>query len=141
MSAERREGGEVIGGEAGTGRDERSPPPPSRIGRSGSPLRFFLLESLVVVFSVLVALAVDQWREERAQEAMAREAMADVVEEVRANLRELEYTESVTRDRLERLRELAPRIGTGRPYFEQLGPFPGYYTADLSVSAWERATG
>lgn len=141
MTEECRDGADEVGGEEGAGRDDRPAPPASRIGRAESPLRFFLLESLVVVFSVLVALAVDQWREERVQEAMAREAMADVVEEVRDNLRELEYTESVTGDRLERLRELAPRIDTDRPYFEQLGSFPGYYTADLSVSAWERATG
>lgn len=141
MSEERRDGGDDSGGEGEAVRDDLPPSPPSRIARAESPLRFFLLESLVVVFSVLIALAVDQWREERAQEAMARVAMADVVEEVRANLRELEYTESVTGDRLERLRELAPRIDTDRPYFEQLGSFPGYYTADLSVSAWERATG
>lgn len=140
MSDEGRERGDAIGGEGGGGQENPPPPPPSRIARTESPLRFFLLESLVVVFSVLAALGVDQWREERAQRALAREAMADVVEEVRANLRELEYTESVTRDRLERLRGLAPEIDTDRPYFEQLGSFPGYYTADLGVSAWERAT-
>ena len=44
-----------------------------------------LAESALIVFSVLVALAVDEWREERAMRARSREAVAAIVAEINAN--------------------------------------------------------
>lgn len=44
-----------------------------------------LVESVLIVFSVLVALAVDQWRETRASQTRTREAVAAITAELQAN--------------------------------------------------------
>ena len=44
-----------------------------------------LVESALIVFSVLMALAVDQWRDSRATEARARDAVAAITAELQAN--------------------------------------------------------
>ncbi len=44
-----------------------------------------LVESALIVFSVLVALALDEWRDNRATEARAREAVAAITAELQAN--------------------------------------------------------
>ena len=44
-----------------------------------------IVESALIVFSVLVALAVDEWRATRATEARAREAVAAITAELQAN--------------------------------------------------------
>jgi hypothetical protein len=45
-----------------------------------------LLESALIVFSILLALAVDEWRQERRQEARLADARSAFAEEVRQNL-------------------------------------------------------
>ena len=44
-----------------------------------------LVESVLIVFSVLVALAVDEWRDERALRSRSREAIAAITAEINAN--------------------------------------------------------
>jgi hypothetical protein len=46
-----------------------------------------LVESALIVFSVLMALAVDEWRETRATEARAREAVAAITAELQRTAR------------------------------------------------------
>lgn len=50
------------------------------------------LEALMVVFAVLVALAVEEWRDERQMHEFADRARMGVVTELRANLDEFEET-------------------------------------------------
>lgn len=143
------------GGIGGPGPDRSPPGAPAPIPgtdpvptrRPGTPsegglglVRFLLLESLVVVLSVLVALAVDEWRDDRDRQRRAREAMEDVVEEVRMNLSELAYTDSVMSDRQRRLHAVEDSLDGTRPFAYYNRYFGGYYTPDLSRAAWERAT-
>jgi hypothetical protein len=43
-----------------------------------------LLEAVSVVFAVLLALAVDEWRETRSRNALAARARASILEEIRS---------------------------------------------------------
>lgn len=61
-------------------------------GRIRDRLPDLALEALMVVFAVLVALAVDEWREGRQLRELADRARAAVLIEARANLGELERT-------------------------------------------------
>jgi hypothetical protein len=61
--------------------DIAAPPPmrrPAWIAR-------LVVESALIVLSVLVALAVDEWRDDRAMRARSREAVAAIVAEINAN--------------------------------------------------------
>lgn len=49
-------------------------------------VRHFFVEFLIVVAGILVALGVDQWRNERQEVRIAEEHLSDVTEEVRQNL-------------------------------------------------------
>ncbi len=110
---------------------------PSRADRArGSFFRFFLAESLVVVLSVLAALAVDRWTENRARHELAAAAMADVVDEVRQNLAELVLTDSISHFRLDSLGRMAAHVDNSRPLLSYAPP--GFYTPDLNRAAWER---
>ena len=64
-----------------------------------------LVESALIVFSVLVALAVDEWRDSRTQRVRAEAALAAILSETEAN-----------RAAMQRARDLhqsiAPRLGT-----------------------------
>lgn len=55
-------------------------------------LRSIAIEATMVVFAVLVALAVDEWREERQLHDFADRARTAVVAEMRANLDEFDQT-------------------------------------------------
>ncbi len=109
----------------------------ARIRRDGGGrARFFIVESFVVVLSVLIALGLDKWSEERERRGLAEAAMSEVVAEVVLNLEELVRTDSITRSRLASLGELASSVDGSRPLFSYAPP--GFYTPDLNRAAYER---
>ena len=69
-----------------------------------------LLEAGSVVFAVLLALGVDEWRERRDQEALAERARASILEEVRANREELRGTLEPNRALLRKIEAALPRL-------------------------------
>ena len=53
--------------------------------RSSIPVQRLLLEAFSIVFAVVLALGVDEWRETRHLEEKAQKAHAHILEEVRSN--------------------------------------------------------
>lgn len=121
------------------------PPPPvadhrsKRAARTGA-LRFLLLESLVVVISVLVALAVDGYREEVGRAERVQEARSQILAEVGANLDELQTSDSIISYRLGRLQELEPVAARGDRPFADIR-FGGFWIPELRTAVWERVRG
>lgn len=68
-----------------------------------------LFESALIVFSVLLALAVDQWRENRDVAARARQAIAAITTELQANRRAAENARNFHQGLHDRLKEIAGR--------------------------------
>jgi hypothetical protein len=95
--------------------DLLQPPPaepktPSRVARRLEVRRRFveklpeiLLEGASVVFAILLAFAVDEWREERAQRALAARARTSILAELRANRDEIKENLASNRKVLESL--------------------------------------
>ncbi len=110
----------------------------ARIGRQD--VRFLVLEGIMVLFGVLAALFVDEWRQERELRAEARAAMESVVVEVRENLEELQALDSVVTRRMELLDALQPELDGTTPLASLAGRFRGYRTPELSENAWQRLT-
>lgn len=62
-----------------------------------------VVEACSVVLAVLLALAVDEWREDRSHRELAARAQATILAEVRANLEELKKDRAATAKLIERL--------------------------------------
>lgn len=92
-----------------------------------------VLEAAMVVFAVVVALGLEEWREERERYELADRAMGAVLEEIESNIGELD-------DARERNRELLNAIIAADEAQELPGDFDLVYEYSLlSTSAWETA--
>lgn len=94
-----------------------------------------ILEAVSVVFAVLLALAVDEWRETRSRNALAERARASILEEIRNNETELRNTRDNNRALLAKIEEaqsqLAQKRNTSLDFHFEI--------ALLSSSAWNTA--
>ena len=100
--------------------------------------RHLLAQGFVIVFSVLFALLVEDWRGERESTKEVTAALAALDLEVRANLEELDSFLVVVSERHDRLVATGPLIDGSRPFSDYVARFGGYRHPDLDVSAWER---
>jgi hypothetical protein len=111
-------------------------------GREGFRPRFreklpeLLLEAASVVFAVLLALAVDEWRETRSRNALATRARASILEEIRSNESELRNTRDNNRALLQRIEETLSRVKQRRGEISLDFTFK---IAFLSSAAWQTA--
>jgi hypothetical protein len=94
-----------------------------------------LLEAVSVVFAVLLALAVDEWRETRSREALAARARASILEEIRSNESELRNTRDNHRALLPQVEEALLQIQQKRDTSLQFN----FKIALLSSAAWNTA--
>ena len=94
-----------------------------------------LLEAASVVFAVLLALAVDEWRETRSREALAARARAGILEEIRLNETELRNTRDNNRALLQSVEEGLTRLEQKRDTALQFH----FEIALLSSAAWNTA--
>src|SRR5262245_21855151 len=69
-----------------------------------------LLEAASVVFAVLLALAVDEWRETKSQKALAARARASILEEIRGNESELRDARDKNHALMQRIEEALLRV-------------------------------
>jgi hypothetical protein len=90
------------------------------------------LEAFSVVFAVLVALGVDQWREDRENAQLADQAIQSIVTEIRSNQEEFAAANEANRAVIARLQEAA-----SDPELRELGVQFEYSL--LSEAAWQTA--
>ena len=97
-----------------------------------------LFESFLITISILVALALDQWRENRQDEAAVQQALSNFVSEIQRNQTRIEDTAPFNRGLLEVLRNHydTKDIGTVDDYVNMV---ESYAAADLRTTAWETA--
>lgn len=84
---------------------QADPRPHTRPWQKGGPRLAF--ESILIVLSVLLALAVTSWGERRADRELAAAALTNFRSEIEANLRELERLQPTHAGFAERLGEAA----------------------------------
>jgi|GEM_PF-3276223 len=88
--------------------EKKSKTDKNKAGPRGLTVGKLLIEMVSIVLAVLLALAVDQWREGRSNETLAREALNRIVAELKANVTELEEVlkdHQVVSDRLKNVIE------------------------------------
>ena len=101
-------------------------------------IRYLLFEGVVVLFSVLLALMIDAWQEDRRGCQEVRENVQALNVEIRSSLEELQSFLGIVEGRHERLQPLEQRIDNSRSFASYTGDFGGYRVPDLDTSAWER---
>jgi len=114
----------------------RTKPPASRVPlgrRLRDKLPELSLEVVSIVLAVLAALAVDEWRQARANAGLADTARASVLEEIRSNYGELADTREENQGLLDRIN--AALATEGRIVDLNLR----FEIALLSTAAWETA--
>jgi hypothetical protein len=95
-----------------------------------------LLEAAMIFFAVLLALAAEEWRENRDRLELADRALRSVSEELRSNLEELEQTGERNVERLESATTVLAELEAGR---DQEGADVGLEVSLLSAAAWQSA--
>ena len=95
-----------------------------------------LLEAAMIFFAVTLALAAEEWRENRDRLELANRALRSVSEELRSNLEELDRTGELNRDRLEAATTVLAELEAGR---DQGDADVGLEVALLSAAAWQSA--
>jgi hypothetical protein len=103
-----------------------------------------VMESLLIVASVLLGFALSGWGERRADRALAAAALRNFRLEIEANLAILERTQPTHVEIADRLGQAAaaadaPPGQTARDAFAQALPEDGLDTPPLSEAAWEAA--
>ncbi|MES1242908.1 MAG: hypothetical protein ABUT39_14935 [Acidobacteriota bacterium] len=94
-----------------------------------------LVEAASVVFAVLLALAVDEWRENRSHKELAEHARTGILEEIRSNESELRNSRQANRALLRQVEEALLRIQERRDTSLQFN----FQIALLSSAAWNTA--
>jgi hypothetical protein len=115
---------------------QTGPAGPGGLGpRLRDKLPELLLEAASVVFAVLLALAVDEWRETKSRDALAARARASILEEIRSNESELRNTRSKNRALLQRIEKTLPRVKQEPETSLEIN----FQIAFLSSSSWQTA--
>jgi hypothetical protein len=95
-----------------------------------------MVEAGMIFLAVVLALAAEEWRENRDRQALAERALNSVVEEVRSNLDELERTAPSNIGRLEAARAVLEEMEAG----DESGDVDiGLEVSLLSTAAWQSA--
>jgi hypothetical protein len=106
-----------------------------------SPIRKILIESALIVFSILLALAANDWNDSRNQHALAARALSGVRDEIEGNAQRV-------RDALPYLRTMEAEVFRADslkrvhswPDFVAAAPdWHGLGTAELDATAWQSA--
>ena len=116
----------------------RVPHAPSLPIRLREKLPEILLEAASVVVAVLLAFAVDEWRDARAKREVAERAQRSILSELRANRDELGRTHAANAAHLKDLEATLEKL-EAEPHAKDAQVQLGFNVAELSDAAWETA--
>lgn len=95
-----------------------------------------LLEFFAIVIGVIIALGVDEWREEREIEESNQIAVERLNEEIRQNRDELAESVAIVSDRFDKLAAL--NVDNRQPFRDYFRDFGGFNIPNLKDSVWRR---
>lgn len=94
------------------------------------------LEFFAIIIGVLIALNVDEWREQRQIGEMNDIAVERLNEEILRNYAEIARSADIVEERYARLAAL--NVTTDSPFSDKMAQFGGYNFPDLKNSVWAR---
>jgi hypothetical protein len=110
--------------------------PPTHSGRLRARLPEILIEAASVVAAVLLAFAVDEWRDARANRELAERARRSIVAELRANHDEFLGTFAANAKQLDSLQHTLDRL-VADPKARHTSVELSFFVAQLSDAAWD----
>ena len=96
------------------------------------------LEMLMVMIGVLLALLVDEWREQKQIDEVVKLTETRILSEIYENHERLQVYRQDLRDRFDSLKSWKQTLNPEKGFREQSG-FPGIPTVSLNDAAWSRA--
>lgn len=108
------------------------------MARQGINWAHIFTEFVAIVFGVLLALAVDDWRQQREVDAAVIEATQRLNAEIMENYREIKASRRIIAERLEKLKAL--KVDGSQGFFAYDDRFGGFNFPELRDSVWQRVT-
>lgn len=108
-------------------------------GLSGERWAALGLELIAIVVGVLLALALNSWREQRALDAEMARAMDRLGQEIRENQKEFQGFMATLEQRMAHLEARRDSLDTTKTLFDQEG-FEGFPFPELKDSVWQRVS-
>ena len=106
---------------------------------SNIPVQKLLLEFTAILISIILALAIDQWQQDRETEQKANLAQEKIFREIKANFEELKRFQKIVKSRYEKLLSIEDEVDDTQGFHQYISKFTGYRFTELNSSAWQRA--
>jgi hypothetical protein len=103
------------------------------------PVQKLLLEFIAILVSIILALAIDQWQQEREINQRADLAQQKILREVLANFEAIKEFNQIVKSRYEKLIAIEESVDGSKGFHNYVGKFVGYRFTELNNSAWQRA--
>lgn len=87
----------------------------------------------------MLALAIDQWQQDRETSQKADLAQKRIFKEIKANFKEIKEFNKIVKLRYEKLKAIENDIDGTQGFHRYISKFIGYRFTELNNSAWQRA--
>jgi hypothetical protein len=115
--------------------------PSAPAGKHESPIRRILVESALIVFSILLAFAANQWNDARKQQALVERSLRSVRDEIAGNAKRVQerlpYHRSLERETF--LADSSKRVRSFADLKLAAPDWSGFNNPELDGTAWQTA--
>ncbi len=106
---------------------------------SNIPIKKLTLEFIAILLSIVLALAFDEWQQERETNQKAELAQQKIFKEIKANFAELKEFNDIVKSRYKKLKTIENELDGSKGFHQYISKFVGYRFTELNNSAWQRA--
>ncbi len=103
------------------------------------PFNKLMFEFTVILLSIILALAIDEWRNERETNKKAALAEQKILKEIRSNYQQLKEFNQIVKSRYQKLIAIESQLDGSKGFHHYINQFVGYRFTELNDSAWQRA--
>ncbi|MGB0496069.1 MAG: hypothetical protein ACPGJI_06915 [Kangiellaceae bacterium] len=98
-----------------------------------------LLEFTAILVGIVLALAIDQWQQDREINQKAELAQNKILKEITSNFKEVKEFNEIVKSRYKKLKAIEKVVDGSKGFHEYIHNFVGYRFTELNDSAWQRA--
>jgi hypothetical protein len=103
------------------------------------PYKKLTIEFMTILLSIVLALAFDEWQQERETNQKADLAQHKIFKEIKANFAEIKAFNKIVRARHNKLEAIENELDGSQGFHQYISKFVGYRFTELNNSAWQRA--
>ncbi len=106
---------------------------------SNIPYKKLTLEFIAILLSIVLALAFDEWQQEREINQKAELAQQKIFKEIKSNFTEIKEFNEIVKSRYKKLKAIENELDGTKGFHDYISKFVGYRFTELNNSAWQRA--